>query len=106
MPAFEKGDRGARILKVQAMLQRNPRGLTVAEIARIIWAACGRDPSAFRLKHLESFEVDVQRRWPSVEKARQKLGWEAGVDLRNGIDDTVRWLRNQTLAAATAESER
>jgi len=34
MPAFEKGDRGARILKVQAMLQRNPRGLTVPEIAR------------------------------------------------------------------------
>ncbi len=34
MPAFEKGDRGARILKVQAMLQRNPRGLVVPEIAR------------------------------------------------------------------------
>jgi nucleoside-diphosphate-sugar epimerase len=80
--------------------------LTVAEIARIIWAACGRDPSAFRLKHLESFEVDVQRRWPSVEKARQKLGWEAGVDLRNGIDDTVRWLQDQNLTPAGTESER
>jgi UDP-glucose 4-epimerase len=80
--------------------------LSVADIARLIWAACGRDPATFRLKHLESFEVDVQRRWPSVEKARQKLGWEAHVDLRNGIDDTVRWLREQGLATATAESER
>jgi UDP-glucose 4-epimerase len=78
--------------------------LTVAEIARIIWAACGRDPSAFRLKHLDSFEVDVQRRWPSVEKARQKLGWEAGVDLRNGIDDTVRWLRGNAGAFPLGEA--
>jgi predicted DNA-binding transcriptional regulator YafY len=33
MPSFEKGDRGARILRVQAMLQRNPHGLSVPEIA-------------------------------------------------------------------------
>ena len=43
--------------------------LTVAEIARIIWEACGRDPAAFELEHLPTFEVDVVRRWPCVEKA-------------------------------------
>ena len=37
---------------------------TVAEIARIVWEACGRDPADFELRHLPSFEVDVQRRWP------------------------------------------
>jgi UDP-glucose 4-epimerase len=72
---------------------------TVAEIARIIWEACGEDPDAFELEHLPSFEVDVQRRWPSVEKARRLLGWEARVDLRDGIAETVRWLREQELAA-------
>jgi nucleoside-diphosphate-sugar epimerase len=72
---------------------------TVAEIARIIWEACGEDPGAFELEHLPSFEVDVQRRWPSVEKARRLLGWEAQVDLREGIADTVEWLREQELAA-------
>ena len=56
--------------------------LTVAEIARLIWDACGDDPAEFELRHLPSFEVDVQRRWPSVEKARRLLGWEARVDLR------------------------
>ena len=45
--------------------------LTVAEIARLIWEACGNDPAEFELEHLPSFEVDVQRRWPSVEKARR-----------------------------------
>src|SRR4029077_10207471 len=41
------------------------RELTVAEIARIVGEACERDPAEFELTHLPSFEVDVQRRWPS-----------------------------------------
>ncbi|MFI5037968.1 MAG: NAD-dependent epimerase/dehydratase family protein, partial [Solirubrobacterales bacterium] len=69
------------------------RELTVAEIARIIWEACGEDPVAFALKHLPSFAVDVRRRWPSVEKARTLLGWQAQIDLEEGIAQTVRWLR-------------
>jgi nucleoside-diphosphate-sugar epimerase len=68
---------------------------TVAEIARIVWEACGRDPAEFELRHLPSFEVDVQRRWPSVEKAERVLGWRAQIDIETGIADTVRWLREQ-----------
>jgi nucleoside-diphosphate-sugar epimerase len=71
--------------------------LTVADIARLIWRACGHDPERLGFRHLESFTVDVQRRWPSVEKARQKLGWEARVDLREGIEQTAAWLREQSL---------
>jgi UDP-glucose 4-epimerase len=69
--------------------------LTVAEIARWIWEACGHDGATLELEHLESFDVDVQRRWPSVEKARRVLGWEARVDLRDGLAQTVQWLREQ-----------
>ena len=67
--------------------------LTVAELARIIWEACGNDPEEFELAHLPSFPVDVERRWPSVEKARRLLGWEARIELRDGIAETVEWLR-------------
>ena len=70
---------------------------TVAEIAGLIWEACGRDPADFELKHLPSFEVDVQRRWPSVDKARRLLGWEAQIDLRDGLRATVDWLREREL---------
>jgi nucleoside-diphosphate-sugar epimerase len=73
--------------------------LTVAEIARLIWLACGNDPSGFELEHLPSFEVDVQRRWPSIEKARRVLGWQARVELRDGIAETVAWLRDRGVAA-------
>jgi nucleoside-diphosphate-sugar epimerase len=76
--------------------------LTVAEIARIIWEECGEPPEAFALEHLPSFAVDVQRRWPSVEKARRLLGWEARVDLREGIAATADWLQSQPASVSGA----
>jgi nucleoside-diphosphate-sugar epimerase len=75
--------------------------LTVAEIAAIVWEACGNDPAELSFKHLPSFAVDVQRRWPSVEKARRVLGWEAAIDVRDGIAETVEWLRARRLQATT-----
>jgi UDP-glucose 4-epimerase len=65
---------------------------TVAEIAALVWETCGRDPSEFELRRLPSFKVDVQRRWPSVEKARRLIGWEARIGLAEGIAGTVEWL--------------
>jgi UDP-glucose 4-epimerase len=71
------------------------RELTVAEIARIVWVACGEDPADFELEHLPTFAVDVQRRWPSVEKAEQLLGWRSQIDVEGGIARTVEWLRER-----------
>ncbi len=73
------------------------RELTVAEIAELVWKACGKDPDELELEHLPSFEVDVPRRWPSVEKARRLLAWEAQVTLDQGLAQTVAWLRGQPL---------
>ncbi len=66
--------------------------VNIATLARLIWEACGRDPAHLEFEHLPSFEVDVQRRWPSVEKANRLLGWHAHMDLREGLADTVRWI--------------
>ena len=76
------------------------RELTVAEIARIIWEVCGKDPEAFELKHLPTFAVDVQRRWPSVEKAKRLLSWEAQIEVEEGIAATAEWLRAKRSGAA------
>ncbi len=75
------------------------RELTVAEIARIVWAACGEDPDAFALEHLPSFTVDVP--------AALALGREGphaarlgGADRRRGGDRRHRrWLREREAAA-------
>jgi nucleoside-diphosphate-sugar epimerase len=73
---------------------------TVADIAAIIWEVCGRDPAALTFEHLPTFEVDVVRRWPSTEKAKRLLDWEARIDLRDGIAQTVTWLRDRLRAPA------
>jgi UDP-glucose 4-epimerase len=70
------------------------RELTVAEIAGIVWEACGGTSETLALERLRAFEHDVQRRWPSVEKAERLLGWRAGIELEDGIAATVRWLRD------------
>jgi nucleoside-diphosphate-sugar epimerase len=69
--------------------------LTVKEIAAVVWEACGNDPGALELCHMPSFEVDVQRRWPSSEKAKRVLGWEAQIGVREGIAQTVEWLKER-----------
>jgi len=73
---------------------------TVAEIAALCWEAAGNAPEDLELEHLPSFEVDVVRRWPSVEKAQRLLGWRARIGVREGIADTAAWLREQEAARA------
>ncbi len=67
--------------------------LTVAEIARLCWRLSGNDPEELVFEHLPSFQVDVVRRWPSVEKAERLLGWKARIGVEEGIAATVAWLR-------------
>jgi UDP-glucose 4-epimerase len=80
------------------------REMTVAEIARVIWEACGEDPARFELEHLPTFTVDVQRRWPSVEKARELLGWQSRIDVEEGIADTVSWMRERRESQRRADA--
>src|SRR5215208_6774699 len=73
--------------------------LTVAEIARICWEACGNDRDELELEHLPSFKVDVVRRWPSVEKAERLLGWRARIGVEEGVAATAEWLRSLEIPA-------
>ena len=72
--------------------------LTVAEIARICWEAAGNDPDDLEFEHLESFEVDVVRRWPDVSKAKRLLDWEARIGVEEGIAQTAEWLKEHVPA--------
>ena len=53
----------------------------LAEIARIVWEACGPDRAEFELERLPSFKVDVQRRGPPRSawiSAAESLGRSTG----------------------------
>ena len=72
---------------------------SIAELARICWEACGNDPEALELAPEPSpKEIDPDRRWASVEKARELLGWEAKVAPREGVAETAEWLRATEVA--------
>ncbi len=70
------------------------RELTIAQIAAVIWNACGREPGKFSLDTGPSFDVDVVRRWPDVSKAEGLLGWKARIGVEEGIAETTEWLRS------------
>ncbi|HEY8304114.1 MAG TPA: NAD(P)-dependent oxidoreductase [Solirubrobacteraceae bacterium] len=82
------------------------RELTVAETAGIVWEACGNDTEDLEFEHLPTFEVDVPRRWPSVEKAKRLLGWESRIGVEEGIAATVRWLRETSGERVNASAGR
>ena len=44
--------------------------------------------------------ADVELRIPNVEKIRELLGWEAQVDLDDGLAQTIAWYRSRRLAEA------
>jgi UDP-glucose 4-epimerase len=71
------------------------RELTIAQIARLVWEACGEDPGALELEHLPAPALDMQRSWPSVEKAQELLGWSARIDVEDGIAATARRIRER-----------
>ncbi|MBA3476738.1 MAG: NAD(P)-dependent oxidoreductase, partial [Actinobacteria bacterium] len=44
--------------------------------------------------------ADVELRIPNVEKAREVLGFEAKVDLDEGLERTIAWYRAKIPASA------
>jgi UDP-glucose 4-epimerase len=69
------------------------RELTVAEIVRIVWETCGEGSGALAQEPPPTGAVEAQRSWPAVAKARRLLGWEAQIEVEEGIAATVEWIR-------------
>jgi UDP-glucose 4-epimerase len=64
---------------------------TVTELAAIIWRKINGD-APLTLIHDEAFEHDVQKRVPSVDKAKQVLGLECTTTLEDMLDEVIPWI--------------
>ncbi|MBL4846734.1 MAG: NAD(P)-dependent oxidoreductase [Planctomycetes bacterium] len=64
----------------------------VLDLANMIWKHYLPD-SEPSFKHIDPFRDDVQRRIPSVEKAKTMLGYTAEVTLEAGLAEVLEWLR-------------
>jgi UDP-glucose 4-epimerase len=65
---------------------------TVLELAEVIWTMIKGPQVPFRWVSDEPFAHDVNRRVPSVEKAKQLLGFEATTSLENLLKEVVPWI--------------
>jgi UDP-glucose 4-epimerase len=66
----------------------------VLDLARMIWGKV-RGDEPFRHVSDKPFTYDVQKRVPSVEKARRVLGFEATTSLSESLDEIIPWIRAQ-----------
>lgn len=65
---------------------------TVIELAELIWRKLRGEGVPFRYVSDPAFEHDVQRRVPSVEKAKDVLGFEATTTLDVMLDEVIPWI--------------
>ena len=66
---------------------------TVLDLAELIWAKVKGADVPFRYVSDPAFEYDVQKRIPSVDKARSVLGFEATTSLSQMLDEVIPWIK-------------
>lgn len=70
----------------------SPVPTTVLELAEAIWRKLKGPDEPFRYVSDEPFAHDIQKRIPSVDKARELLGFEAQVTLDEMLDELIPWI--------------
>ena len=65
---------------------------SVLELAELIWSKIKGPDVPFRYVSDPGFEHDVQKRIPSVEKAKRVLGFEATTSLSEMLDEVIPWI--------------
>lgn len=71
-----------------------PVSTTVLELAQLIWQKINGD-KPFRYVSDPPFKYDVQKRIPSVEKAKGILGFVAKTSLSDALDEIIPWVKKQ-----------
>jgi nucleoside-diphosphate-sugar epimerase len=72
-----------------------PRGTTVLQLAELIWRKIRGPDVPLRIVHDQPFPLDVQRRVPATDKARQVLGFVAITPLEDVLDEVIGWVADQ-----------
>ena len=68
--------------------------IRILDVLKLIWQITGHT-NELRIRQLSPFPHDVQRRFPSNQKIKEKLGWEPYVSFNDGLLETVEWIRGK-----------
>jgi len=71
-----------------------PVSTTVLELAKLIWEKMN-DTIPLNFISDTPFKYDVQKRVPSVEKAKRILGFETKTSLSDALDEIIPWVKEQ-----------
>ena len=82
----------------------NPSELTVLELAREILAMI--DAPEDHIVFHELPQDDPKQRCPNITRAREALGWEPEIPVREGLSRTIRWFAGQRSAGRVQRAER
>ncbi len=77
-----------------------PVATSVNELVEVIWRKIKGSDVPLAVVNDEAFEYDVQKRIPSVDKARDLLGFEASTSLDEMLDEVIPWIE-QAVANGT-----
>jgi nucleoside-diphosphate-sugar epimerase len=68
----------------------------VKELAALIWKKINGDKPLSFISD-KAYAYDVQKRVPSVEKAKALLGFTADTDLSATLDEVIPWVKQQVI---------
>lgn len=68
----------------------NPNEFTIKQLAELVIELTG---SKSQIVYQEAAQDDPQQRQPVIEKAKQILGWQPTVQLREGLEKTIEYFR-------------
>jgi nucleoside-diphosphate-sugar epimerase len=72
----------------------NSVSTTVLELAKMIWDKINPGKE-FQYESDTPFEYDVEKRIPSIFKAKNVLGFEADISLSDSLDEVISWMKKK-----------
>lgn len=71
-----------------------PTPTTVIELAELIWSLL-KPNEPFKYICDVGFEYDVQKRIPNTNKAKEILGFEAKISLKDSVEEVINYMKNK-----------
>ena len=72
----------------------NPNEISILNFARMI-NEIAANPAGLNINTSDRLGDDPERRQPDISRAKEILGWEPKIDLHDGLDKTITYMRNK-----------